>query len=84
MTDEPFVAVGGTETEYRCRCGWHTLESEIEDWDVQHDRDRVVRICPDCGESVPEWGCIAPIDAAARVARGRMATSLTEQGVNVE
>ena len=83
MMIQPSVAVGGTETEYRCRCGQTTPESELDEWDVQHDRDRVVRVCHDCGESIPEWGCLTPIDAVARVAYGQLAASLAEQGVDV-
>lgn len=84
MANEPSVAVGGTETEYRCECGWRGLESELKDWDVQRYRDRIVRVCPGCCESVPEWGCLKPIDAAARLARGSMRESLAAQGVDVE
>jgi predicted RNA-binding Zn-ribbon protein involved in translation (DUF1610 family) len=68
-------------TLFQCRCGWEGHDDDVERWDVQRANDRVVRVCPDCGEPVPEWGTIRPIDAAARVARGPLETSLVDAGV---
>ncbi len=68
----------------QCRCGWDGHDDEIEDWDVQEDRDRVVRCCPACGEPSPEWGVLRPIDAAARIARGPLRTSLDDAGYLTE
>lgn len=60
----------------QCRCGWRGHDDEIEDWAVETDRDRVVRRCPDCGEPVPEWGTLAPIEGAARIARGPLRAAI--------
>ena len=68
----------------RCDCGWSGVDADVEEWDVQRDRDRVVRVCPNCGEPVPEWSVITPIGAAAAVARGPLRESLVEAGVDVE
>ncbi len=65
----------------RCRCGWEGIDADIEAWDVQLERDRVVRRCPGCGEPVPEWGTIASIDGATRIARGPLRDSLVEADV---
>lgn len=78
MTVRPSVSMGATETEYRCECGWTGLESVLEDWDVQPARDRVVRVCPGCGASVPEWGCLGPIDGVRRVADADLEDALAD------
>jgi len=78
MTDEPTVFMGSTATQYQCLCGWEGPESELDDWDVQTDRDRAVRVCPSCESSVPEWGCLRPIDGIRRVARGSLQRALTD------
>jgi len=83
MSTEPSVSVGDAETEYACRCGWRSGETELTDWDVQREYDRVVRVCPDCEMSVPEWGCLAPIDAVVRIARSDLADALERQGIDV-
>jgi len=77
MTSNPTVVTGSVETQYRCACGWEGPESELVDWDVQTDRDRVVRVCPGCESSVPEWGCLRPIDGVRRVAEGNLQRALT-------
>lgn len=84
MANQPRVMIGAAEYEYDCTCGWHGKESEIDRWDVQQDRDRVVRICPDCGESVPEWGTFGPIEGLIPLARGPLRDSLEAAGVAVE
>lgn len=66
---------------FRCRCGWDGIDADIEAWDVQFERDRAVRVCPDCDDPVPEWGTIASIDGATRIARGSLRDSLAEAGV---
>ena len=79
----PYVDRGGgsPHVRFRCRCGWEGHDDDVERWDVQRANDRVVRVCPDCDEPVPEWGTIRPIDAAAGVARGPLETSLVDAGV---
>lgn len=62
----------------QCECGWTGNDDDIDDWAVQTQRDRVVRRCPDCGAPVPEWGALAPIDGAARIARGPLKTALVD------
>lgn len=71
--DRPNIGLG-------CACGWTGVDDEIEDWDVQPERDRVVRVCPSCQEPVPEWGCLEPIDGVARIARGSLADALADAG----
>ena len=65
----------------QCRCGWEGHDDDVRQWDVQRASDRVVRVCPDCDEPVPEWGTVRPIDAAARIARGPLEASLVEASV---
>jgi len=81
MAGEPLVSAGQGEFEYRCDCGWIGPESALEDWAVQRDRDRVVRVCPDCGRPVPEWGALRPIDGVAKIAEGDLHDALVEQNV---
>jgi hypothetical protein len=59
-----------------CRCGWEGLDADVEEWAIEVDRDRAVRRCPSCGEPVPEWGTLRPLDGAARIARGPLAEAL--------
>ena len=66
--------------ELECRCGWTGYDDGIEDWAVEQERDRVVRCCPDCGEPVPEWGVIRPIEGAAQIAAGPLEAALRESG----
>lgn len=79
---EPSVARSFDHPNVRlqCRCGWTGLDADVEDWDVQEERDRVVRKCPDCGDPVPEWGALRTIDAATRLARGPLADALADAG----
>ncbi|WP_247004522.1 hypothetical protein [Halosolutus gelatinilyticus] len=79
---EPSVArsLDHPNVQLQCRCSWSGLDADITDWDVQPKRDRVVRKCPDCGEPVPEWGTLRPIDGASRIARGSLADALAEAG----
>lgn len=81
MPNERRVEVGSREYGFACDCGWSGTETEIEEWDVQQGRDRVVRRCPGCGEPVPEWGTFSPIDGVARVARGDLRAELEAAGV---
>lgn len=74
----------GSYVELQCRCGWTGLDTEIEDWAVQRDRDRVVRQCPDCEEPVPEWGALQPIEGAAKIACGPLETALSESDADIE
>jgi hypothetical protein len=80
---EPSVARSFSEPYIllHCRCGWEGHDDDVERWEVQRANDRAVRVCPDCDESVPEWGTIRPLDATARIARGPLKTSLVETGV---
>ncbi|MFB6295858.1 MAG: hypothetical protein ABEH66_03335 [Halobacteriales archaeon] len=65
----------------RCSCGWEGIDADVESWDVQVERDRVVRECPGCGRPVPEWGTLPSIDGAAKIARGPLNDALVEAGV---
>lgn len=65
----------------QCSCGWEGIDEDIEKWDIQHDRDRVVRRCPSCQNTVPEWGTLSPISGAAEIARGPLREDLVESGV---
>lgn len=67
-------------TRLECRCGWEGHDDDVEDWDVQRERDRVVRRCPSCGKSVPEWGALRPIDGAIHIARGPLREALVDAG----
>jgi len=71
--EEPNIAL-------RCDCGWEGVDSDVRDWDVQSGRDRVVRRCPNCGEPVPEWGALRPIEGAAAIARGPLREALVDAG----
>lgn len=64
----------------QCACGWSGHDDDIETWDVQKDRDRTVRCCPECGDPVPEWGALGPIEGAAQIARGPLRSSLVAAG----
>lgn len=66
--------------QLRCRCGWEGLDADVEDWEIDRERDRVVRRCPSCGEPVPEWGTLRSIDGAAQIARGPLRDALVESG----
>ncbi|MFB6174285.1 MAG: hypothetical protein ABEI39_06545 [Halobacteriales archaeon] len=66
---------------FRCPCGWVGIDDGIEDWRVERDRDRVVRVCPGCGEARPEWGALPSIEGAAAIARGPLREALSEAGV---
>jgi hypothetical protein len=63
-----------------CDCGWGGHDDDIESWEVESERDRVVRVCPACSEPVPEWGALGPIEGAARTARGSLRAALTDSG----
>lgn len=71
---EPYISL-------TCSCGWDGFDKDVEEWDVQEERDRVVRVCPSCEESMPEWGTLLPIDGAAAIACGSLRESLVEAGV---
>lgn len=81
MPTERRVEVGAREYGFTCDCGWSGTETEIEQWDVQRIRDRVVRRCPGCGEPVPEWGTFRPIEGVARIAKGDLRAELEAAGV---
>jgi len=78
----PSIKPGYSQPNIRlaCTCGWEGHDDDITDWDVQIGRDRVVRICPSCGEPVPEWGTLTPIEGAAQLARGPLEQSLADAG----
>ena len=63
---------------YECHCGWVGDDSDIDDWDIQPETDRAVRICPSCGEPVPEWGTHRPLSGISAVARGPLRAALVE------
>ncbi|MFB6219153.1 MAG: hypothetical protein ABEH77_08285 [Halobacteriaceae archaeon] len=65
---------------FSCDCGWTGPDAAVG-WDIQRERDRAVRRCPDCGDPVPEWGTVTPLDGAALVARGDLRAALADAGV---
>lgn len=67
-----------------CTCGWTGHDDDIEDWEVDQERDRVVRQCPACDRPVPEWGALEPIEAAAKIARGPLAEAIAESEYDAE
>lgn len=71
---EPYISL-------TCSCGWEGFDKDIEEWDVQEERDRVVRRCPSCEEPMAEWGALIPIEGAAAIARGPLRQSLSDAGV---
>jgi predicted RNA-binding Zn-ribbon protein involved in translation (DUF1610 family) len=77
----PGVEMGRQEMLLRCECGWEGPESAVTEWDVQFDRDRVVRKCPNCGRPVPEWGAFRSIDGVAQIAKGSIRESLEAAGL---
>jgi hypothetical protein len=79
---EPSVArsFDHPNVQLQCSCGWNGLDADVTDWDVQLERDRAVRKCPDCGEPVPEWGALRSINGASRLARGPLADALADAG----
>lgn len=64
----------------QCHCGWNGYDDDIETWDIQEERDRVVRCCPSCCDPVPEWGTLRPIDGVVQIARGSLRTALVDAG----
>lgn len=85
MADEPAQWVERSFEEphmtFRCDCGWEGHDADVEAWDVQFDSDRVVRICPNCGDPTPEWGAVRTVDGAARIAAGPLRVALEDAGV---
>lgn len=82
----PQVKRSFTEPQVRltCRCGWTGHDNEIKDWEIDRERDRVVRKCPDCGEPVPEWGALRSISGVAYLAHESLRESLVEAGFSPE
>ena len=80
---EPWVerSFDAPNVAFRCPCGWRGPDDAVEAWDVQRERDRAVRRCPDCGEPRPEWGAVRPLSGAALVARGPLRRALVDAGV---
>lgn len=62
----------------QCSCGWEGVDGDVVKWDVQKERDRVVRQCPSCHRPVPEWGTLRPIGGVVQVARGPLRDALIE------
>ena len=77
----PSIDYGSPAFELGCDCGWTGRETDVERWDVQRERDRVVRRCPECDTPVPEWGTYRPIDGLEPLARGPLREALVEAGV---
>ncbi|MFB6135845.1 MAG: hypothetical protein ABEJ04_03720 [Halobacteriaceae archaeon] len=75
--EEPYLT-------FRCDCGWEGRDADVAEWDVQADRDRAVRVCPDCGDPAPEWGALRPLAGAALIARGPLREALRDAGVPVK
>lgn len=72
--EEPYLT-------FRCDCGWEGNDADVDEWAVQRESDRAVRLCPSCDASVPEWGTLRPLDGAARIARGPLRVALEDAGV---
>lgn len=70
------VSVGDKEMAFTCSCGWYGEERDIEEWDIQSDRDRVVRVCPGCSDPVPQWGTFRPIEGVRPLAGGDLKAAL--------
>lgn len=68
-----------TDMRLRCTCGWRGAVTDIDDWAVEEDLDHVARVCPDCGESVPEWGAFPAPDGVKRIAKGRIREALLDE-----
>ena len=78
MTEPTWVArtFGDPYLALACRCGWEGRDRDVTDWDVQSDRDRVVRCCPACDQPVAEWGTLTPISGLSSIAKGSLAAAL--------
>jgi len=63
-----------------CECGWSGTDDDITDWSVEVEQDRVVRQCPNCEQTVPQWGVLEPIRGACKIARGPLKRALVEAG----
>lgn len=70
--EEPYIV-------FQCDCGWRGYDRDIVDWDVQTEYDRIVRKCPSCQGTIPEWGALAPIDGVARIARDPLQIAIEKQ-----
>lgn len=81
MSDRPRLEPVEEALALTCSCGWTGTLRDISDYEVESDRDRVLRRCPACGTGVPEWGALAPIDGVARVAKGPLLETLVAAGV---
>jgi len=81
MSDRPRLEPVEEALALTCSCGWTGVLRDITDYEVEPDRDRVLRCCPDCGTGVPEWGALASIDGVARVAKGPLLETLVAAGV---
>lgn len=71
------------ELVIRCECGWVGADTDVTDWVVENHRDRVVRVCPSCGEPRPEWGTLHSILGAAQIAHGPLADAIAEADVEI-
>lgn len=83
MTEENHIDVSpdSNEVQFICDCGWTGPESSIDDWSIQKDRDRVVRVCPGCETPAPEWGTFSPIDAVVPLARDGLQQALDDANI---
>ena len=81
MTDGPRLEPVQEALALTCSCGWEGTLRAITDYELEPDRDRVLRRCPGCGEGIAEWGALGPIDGVARVAKGPLRNTLVEAGV---
>jgi len=80
MKTDPWVSRSWEEPylELSCDCGWSGTDADINDWDIQKESDRAVRVCPGCENPVPEWGALRPLDGAAQIAKGSLEEALIE------
>ena len=80
----PTMEYGSPAFQFACDCGWTGRETDIDDWAVEIEHDRVVRCCPGCGDPIPEWGTYRPIDGISQLARGPMRQALREAGIECD
>ena len=84
MADRPQLEPVREALALTCPCGWEGILRDITDYELQPERDRILRCCPACGTGVPEWGALGPIDGVARVAKGPLREAIADAGFRVE
>ncbi|KXA88594.1 hypothetical protein AKJ57_06655 [candidate division MSBL1 archaeon SCGC-AAA259A05] len=67
--------------KFQCDCGWRGEVGKITDWEIEVDRDRAVRRCPNCGETKPEWGTFPFLKGVKKIAKGSLKKKIEEAGI---